>query len=68
MKQYDPRAFLRLGRREQDEAACRLWWSGSGIRMQAACGCMEIEAEFFAADHAPGWGCWRTARPLPASR
>lgn len=46
MKRYDPLgpAFLRMGRRDPAEAACALWWSGSGIRTKVDCTRFEVEA------------------------
>ena len=46
MKRYDPLgpAFLRMGRRDPDEPACALWWSGSGIRTRVDCTRFEVEA------------------------
>ena len=46
MNRYDPLgpAFLRMGRRDPGEAACALWWSGSGIRTRVDCTRFEVEA------------------------
>ena len=46
LNRYDPRgtAFVRMGRFNPDEAACNLWWSGSGVRTKLACTRVEIEA------------------------
>lgn len=47
LKRFDPMGggFLRLGRRDADETACALWWSGSGIATRIDCTRLEIEAE-----------------------
>lgn len=47
LNHFDPRGegFLRMGRRDPGEAACALWWSGSGIRTVLDCTRLEIEAD-----------------------
>ena len=47
MTRYDPCGpqFLREGRFDPNESACRLWWSGSGIRTALECTRLEVEAE-----------------------
>lgn len=45
---YDPRdeqLFLRMGRFDPAEAACALWWSGSGLRTIVDCTRLEVEVE-----------------------
>ena len=44
---------LRIGRYDKNEEHCCLWWSGSGIRLTAACKQLTLEAEHFAVEHAP---------------
>ncbi|MBQ9197536.1 MAG: hypothetical protein IJ157_09910 [Clostridia bacterium] len=43
----------RYGRFDPREEACCLWWSGSGIGLELACGYLTVEAESFAEEHAP---------------
>lgn len=66
LKRYDPcgEHFLRVGRHENAEKACCLWWSGSGIRMEIACTCLEIEAENPCPDHAPWMGVLVDGAPV----
>ena len=55
LRRFDPRdpAFLRMGRYDPAEPACMLWWSGSGIRLRAACRRLEIEARIPDSEHIP---------------
>ena len=55
MNRYDPRgaAFVRLGRFNPDEAACRLWWSGSGVVTVFDGARLEIEATAADDEHTP---------------
>ncbi len=66
LKQYDPcgEHFLRVGRHDPAEKNCCLWWSGSGIRMEIACACLEIEAENPCTDHAPWMGVLVDGAPV----
>ena len=52
IKRYDPRTFLQLGRHKNNEEDCQLWWSGSGVRLHAACTFLTVEAESFCTEHA----------------
>lgn len=62
--EYNPCCFLRLGRYEKNDRLCRLWWSGSGIRLRAACTWLEIDAEAFEADQAPWIGILADGAPV----
>lgn len=64
MKRYDPRSFLRLGRHEENENACRLWWSGSSVRLRAACTFLTVEAESFCTEHAVWLGVLADGAPV----
>ena len=64
MSRIDPRMLPRLGRHEKDEAACRLWWSGSGVRFTAACSYIIVEAESFADEYAPWLGVLADGAPV----
>ena len=64
IKRYDPRTFLQLGRHKNNEEACRLWWSGSGVRLRAACTFLTVEAESFCTDHAPWLGVLADGAPV----
>ena len=55
MNRFDPLgpAFLRMGRRDPGEAACALWWSGSGLRARLDCTRLEVEAEVAGGEQMP---------------
>ena len=59
----DPR-FLPLGRHDpQEEKAC-LWWSGSGVRVQLACTCLEAEITSGTKEHAQWAGVMMDGAPV----
>ena len=65
-KRYDPCGphFLRVGRHDPAEKECCLWWSGSGVRMEIACTCLEIEMESPCTTHAPWIGVLMDGAPV----
>ena len=64
IKRYDPRTFLLLGRHKNNEDICRLWWSGSGVRLCAACTFLSVEAESFCTEHAVWLGVLADGAPI----
>ncbi len=64
MTAYDPRDLTRLGRRETDERACRLWWTGSGVRFRTACRYLTLEAECSGHDFAAYLGVLADGAPV----
>ncbi len=53
-----------LGRYDPAEKNCSLWWSGSGIRVKAACSWLTITAEHTATEHAPWIGVLIDGAPV----
>ena len=59
----DPR-FTPLGRHAPDETQANLWWSGSGVRVKAACRRMDTEITSTARDHAAFLGVLMDGAPV----
>ena len=64
MISVDPRSLLRLGRHENEEAACRLGWSGSGVRFKVSCTFLTVEAESFGDSYGPYLGVLADGAPI----